>query len=215
MSTSPPNGQVIVYFQPVPGGMATMRWNPPTEWLERGHATLTCAECGSDLRPGAEDRSRFNIPDPRTPNRLRLFCGPCAGDGVDEMARLTGRRGEVTGTGRVAGQRLSAQERAAQRRIGGVIRSCGVLSEQGLAMWRESGCGEFKATADEIAVDLGVLGVPHMVVPTDLPPLVSDRSRRIRHGEEVRITTADLPTLVQWIPSLQKHIDKLSTLTAP
>ncbi|MGW4719482.1 hypothetical protein [Nocardia sp. NPDC004260] len=50
-----------------------------------------------------------------------------------------------------------------------------------------------------------------MVVPTDLPPLDSDGSKRTRHGEEVRVTTADLPALVQWIPSLQNHINELTT----
>ncbi|MGN2642455.1 hypothetical protein ACTD5D_41040 [Nocardia takedensis] len=114
---------------------------------------------------------------------------------------------------RGAGRRLSEQERAAQRRICGVIRSCGVLSEHGLAMWRENGSGEFKATADEIAADLAILGVPHTVEPTDLPPLASDRTKRIRHGQEIRVATADLSALAQWIPSMRKHIDKLAALT--
>lgn len=210
---TPAKRQAIAYYQPVAGGMAMMRWTPPAEWLDNGHAQLACADCGADLRRA--DRARFNIPDPRTPKRIRLYCGPCCKDGIDEMERLTGRRGTLTGTGRVAGQRLSEQERSAQRRIGGIIRSCGVLSEHGLAMWRETGCGEFEATADEIATDLGILGVPHTVVPTDLPPLAPDRNKRIRHGEEVRVATADLPTLVQWISSMQKHIDELATLTEP
>ncbi|MET9491133.1 hypothetical protein [Nocardia sp. NPDC006630] len=205
-----PHGQVIVYYQPTPGAMAMMRWTPPTDWLDNGHATLTCADCGTDLRPAGQ--SRFNIPDPRTPKRIRLFCGPCCNDGIDEIARLTSHLGTLTGTGRVAGQPLSEEERAAQPRIGGLIRSCGVLSEQGLAMWRENGCGEFKATADEIAADLGILGLPHTIVPTDLSALVSD-PRSIRYGEEVRVATADLPELVAWIPSMQKHFDKLATPT--
>jgi hypothetical protein len=205
------SGQVFVFFQPVPGGMAVKRTTPPPQWFEAGHEKLRCAACGADLRPEAADqRPAFNVPDPQIPDRMRLFCGRCCNDGIDEMERLTGRPGRVTGVGRVPGQRLSEPERAAQRRIGGVIRSCGVFSKKGLAMWRENGCGQFKATADEIAGDLAVLGVPHMVVPMTLPPLVSDRSRRIRHGQEIRVASADLPMLVTWIPSLQRYIDELA-----
>ncbi|MGV9638069.1 hypothetical protein ACWDO0_28165 [Nocardia rhamnosiphila] len=110
----------------------------------------------------------------------------------------------------MTGVRLSEQQRAAQRRVVGVIRSCGVLSEDGLAMWRENGCGEWKASATEIAADLTVLDVAHTVVATPMPPLKSDRSRRVRHGQEVRVATADLASLVRWMPSLQKHIDLLA-----
>ncbi|MFI6220006.1 hypothetical protein ACIBEH_05565 [Nocardia salmonicida] len=49
---------------------------------------------------------------------------------------------------------------------------------------------------------------------TTLPPLVSDRSRRVRDGEEVRVSPEDLPILVAWIPSLQKPIDQLAVLAA-
>lgn len=63
------------------------------DWLDPGHTTLTCMECGGDLRPGTNgDRARVNIPDPNTPKRLRLFCGPCCNDGADETERLTGSR---------------------------------------------------------------------------------------------------------------------------
>ena len=109
---------------------------------------------------------------------------------------------------------MSERERAAQRRIGAVIRSCGALSEDGLALWREDGCAEFKASADELADDMAILGVPHTIVPTTLPPLVSDRSRRVRYGEEVRVATRDLSVLVAWIPSLQRPIDQLTVLAA-
>ncbi|MEV0769500.1 hypothetical protein [Nocardia salmonicida] len=109
---------------------------------------------------------------------------------------------------------MSERERAAQRRIGAVIRSCGVMSEDGLALWREDGCAEFKASAGELADDMAILGVPHTVDATTLPPLVSDRSRRVRDGEEVRVSPEDLPILVAWIPSLQKPIDQLAVLAA-
>ncbi|MGY4101993.1 hypothetical protein ACW2Q0_20955 [Nocardia sp. R16R-3T] len=93
MSTapSPGGGRVFAYFEPVAGGMAVKKFTAPPDWLEPGRTTLTCAECGWDLRPGANgDRARFNIPAPAAPKRLRLYCGPCCNDGVDEMERLTG-----------------------------------------------------------------------------------------------------------------------------
>lgn len=77
-------------------------------------------------------------------------------------------------------------------------------------MWRERSAGEWKASAGEIAADLAVLGVPHSVVATAMPPLKSDSHRRIRQGEEVRIAVDALPFLVRWMPSLQKHIDTLA-----
>jgi hypothetical protein len=83
-----------------------------------------------------------------------------------------------------------------------------------LALWREDGCAEFKASAGELADDMAILGVPHTVDATTLPPLVSDRSRRVRDGEEVRVSPEDLPILVAWIPSLQKPIDQLAVLAA-
>ncbi|MEU6562645.1 hypothetical protein [Nocardia nova] len=211
MTTTPPSDvPKLVYLQPQVGGLAVVRCSLPAAWLEPGHHMLTCAACSADLRPGAVDeRSRFNIPDPRTPRRMRLYCGSCCNDGLDEIARLGGRQGVVTGTGRVPGRRLSPGERAAQRRIGAVIRSCAILSEDGLALWREHGSEEFEASTQEIADDLGALGVPHTVVPATRPPRSADRDRRDRVGEEVRISSQDLPGLVAWLPSLQKYIDKL------
>ncbi len=66
-----------------------------------------------------------------------------------------------------------------------------------------------------VSLPQSALGVPPHGDTHDLPPLASDRSKRIRHGEEVRVATADLQTLVQWIPSMQKRIDKLAVLTDP
>ncbi|MBC7299474.1 hypothetical protein [Nocardia salmonicida] len=93
MSTAPTpgNGQVFAYYQPVTDGMAVKKSTAPPEWLEPDNTTLACTECGWSLRPGANgDRARYNIPDPSTPQELRLFCGPCCNDGADEMDRLTG-----------------------------------------------------------------------------------------------------------------------------
>ncbi|WP_405763614.1 hypothetical protein [Streptomyces sp. NBC_00045] len=48
---------------------------------------LLCAECRFDLRtPGAERRLAYNIPT--QPDRRRLVCGDCCGNGLDELKRL-------------------------------------------------------------------------------------------------------------------------------
>lgn len=93
MSTAPPpgNGRLFAYYEPATDGMAVKTHTAPPQWLEPGHTALACAGCGWNLRPGANgDRARFNIPDPKTPEQLRLFCGPCCNNGIDEMERLTG-----------------------------------------------------------------------------------------------------------------------------
>ncbi|MCZ4602709.1 hypothetical protein O3S80_02765 [Streptomyces sp. Lzd4kr] len=59
---------------------------------------------------------------------------------------------------------LSEEERSVQRRSVATVRSCGVLNSDGLAMWREADCGEWKATAAEIGRDLDMLQVPYQVV---------------------------------------------------
>lgn len=59
-----------------------MRCTPPIEWLEAGHTKLMCAECGWDLRPQVTGRE-----SPQTPKRLRLYCGQCCNDGLDEIER--------------------------------------------------------------------------------------------------------------------------------
>lgn len=74
---------------------------------------------------------------------------------------------------------VTEEQRAAQRRIVGVVRASGVLGLFGLALWREANAGEWKASAEEIAEDLALLGVPHTVVAASRPP-TSREPRRIR-----------------------------------
>lgn len=102
-----------------------------------------------------------------------------------------------------------SQRRAAQQRIVGTVRASGVLGGGGLALWRETDCGAWKATAAEIGADLSVLEVPHQIVTAFRPPLAKSRTRQPRRGEEVRIATQDLAHLVRWMPSLQEHLDEL------
>ncbi|MFF3991486.1 hypothetical protein ACFY0B_43955 [Streptomyces sp. NPDC001797] len=83
-----------------------------------------------------------------------------------------------------------------------------VLCGGGLALWREEGCGEWKATAAAIAEDLALLDVPHDIVRAFRYPLAKSRDKRPRRGEEVRIDREDLTYLVRWMPSLQTHIDQ-------
>ncbi|MFF2404940.1 hypothetical protein [Streptomyces goshikiensis] len=104
---------------------------------------------------------------------------------------------------------LSNDERCAQRRIVATVRSCGVLNSDGLAMWREADCGEWKATAAEIGRDLDLLGVPHTIVTAYRFPLANSWNKKMRRGEEVRIAGKDLPHLVRWMPSLKKSIDSI------
>ncbi|MFE1190124.1 hypothetical protein [[Kitasatospora] papulosa] len=99
--------------------------------------------------------------------------------------------------------------RAAQRRIVATVRVSGVLNQDGLAMWRESGCGEWKATAAEIGQDLDVLEVPHVIVSACRFPLANAHSKALRRGEEVRIARKDLMHLVRWMPSLKKSVEQI------
>lgn len=104
---------------------------------------------------------------------------------------------------------LSEKERSAQRRLAATVRSCGVLNGDGLAMWCEAGCGQWKATAAEIGQDLELLEVPYTIVTAYRFPLASSYSKAMQRGEEVRIAAKDLTHLVGWIPSLKKSIDDL------
>lgn len=81
--------------------------------------------------------------------------------------------------------------RAVQRRIVATVRVSGVLNQDGLAMWRESGCGEWKATAAEIDQDLDVLEVPYEIATAYRFPLATAHSKALRRGKEVRIARKD------------------------
>jgi hypothetical protein len=99
--------------------------------------------------------------------------------------------------------------RAAQRRVISTVRVSGVLNGDGLALWRESGCGEWKATAAEIGRDLELLEVPYTIVTACCFPLANSRSTHLRRGEEVRIIRKDLAHLVCWIPMLKESLENI------
>lgn len=101
---------------------------------------------------------------------------------------------------------VAPEVRAAQRRIVSTITSSGVLNSDGLALWREANCGEWKATAAEIGQDLELLEVPYTTVTAFRFPLASSHSKAMRRGEEVRIARGDLTHLVRWVPSLKETI---------
>ncbi|WP_159050586.1 hypothetical protein [Streptomyces cellostaticus] len=86
------------------------------------------------------------------------------------------------------------------------ITSSGVLNRDGLALWREAGCGEWKATAAEIGQDLELLEVPYTIVTAFRFPLASSYNKPMRRGEEVRIARGDLTHLTRWMPSLKETI---------
>ncbi|MGX5185795.1 hypothetical protein ACWKT5_23960 [Streptomyces avermitilis] len=108
-------------------------------------------------------------------------------------------------------QLVTEAERAAQRRLVGVVRTSGVLTGGGLAMWREYNAGEWKASAAELSQDLDTLTVPHEIVIAFRPPRA--REVRRRKGQEVRVAFAELGKLVRWMPSLQQSIDELPSET--
>jgi len=99
--------------------------------------------------------------------------------------------------------------RAAQRRVISTVRVSGVLNSDGLALWREAGCGEWKATAVEIGRDLELLEVPHTIVTACRFPLANVRNTQLRRGEEVRIARKDLSHVVRWMPSLEESIGNI------
>ncbi|MFC9951761.1 hypothetical protein ACFVIN_14875 [Streptomyces prasinus] len=101
---------------------------------------------------------------------------------------------------------VAPEVRAAQRRIVSTINASGKLNRDGLAMWREADCGEWKATAADIGRDLDLLEVPHTIVTAFRFPLASSYSKAMRRGEEVRILRKDLTHLVRWMPSLEHSV---------
>lgn len=104
---------------------------------------------------------------------------------------------------------VAPEVRAAQRRMVATVRVSGVLCRDGLALWREVDCGNWKATAAEIGEDLDLLEVPHHIVPAVRFPLANARNTALRKGEEVRVVRDDLPHLVRWMPSLGTSIEQL------
>ncbi|MDH2393000.1 hypothetical protein QCN29_30335 [Streptomyces sp. HNM0663] len=82
---------------------------------------------------------------------------------------------------------VAPEVRAAQRRIVSTINASSKLNGDGLAMWREVNCGEWKATAADIGRDLVLLQVPHTIVTAFRFPLASSYSKAMREGEEVRV----------------------------
>ncbi|MEK8141640.1 hypothetical protein NKH18_00640 [Streptomyces sp. M10(2022)] len=101
---------------------------------------------------------------------------------------------------------VAPEARAAQRRIIGTINTSGRLNADGLALWREVACGEWKATAADLSSDLDMLQVPHTVVTAFRFPLASSYSKAMREGEEVRILRENLGHLLPWMPSLEQVI---------
>lgn len=55
-----------------------------------------CAEYDYDLRRRGEDLLPYYIPAPEKPNKLRLVCGQCCNDGMDEMGRLAALAGQLS-----------------------------------------------------------------------------------------------------------------------
>lgn len=93
-------GFTFAYFEPQKDGVAMREVSSfAAEWpswtLRQAAAMgLLCARCSFDLRtPGPGRRPAYNIQ--AEPERLRLMCGTCYGDGPAELERLAapGERG--------------------------------------------------------------------------------------------------------------------------
>jgi len=102
---------------------------------------------------------------------------------------------------------ITEEQRHAQRVWVGVIRAGGArLHEDGLRAWRGKNAGQWQASAQELTEHLDVLGVPYTVEAKR--GTWSKRTER-EWGFEVHIATADLPSLVAWVPMLNRLIDAL------
>ncbi|MFK4088784.1 hypothetical protein ACI2LF_32010 [Kribbella sp. NPDC020789] len=77
---------------------------------------------------------------------------------------------------------LHPEVRAAQRRIVATVGMSGVPNRDGLALWREAGCGAWQATAADIGQDLDLLEVPYTIVTAFRLPLANAYSRRRGQG---------------------------------
>jgi hypothetical protein len=102
---------------------------------------------------------------------------------------------------------LTSQERAAQRSLVGLIHagSAQLDSAVGLRIWRAPGSEEWQIGVDEISEYFETLGIPHHVA------LVRRTvRRRTVVGFEIRVDWDDLPTMLRWVPSLQRLIDAVA-----
>jgi hypothetical protein len=99
----------------------------------------------------------------------------------------------------------SPQQRHAQRVIGAIVRGgASFVYEDGRKVWRHPDAGEWQADAEEIGGHLATLPVPYAVA------IVKKRPRGCVApvtGIEVWVATADLSSLVHWVPALQRVID--------
>ncbi|MEN8655518.1 hypothetical protein ABCR94_34340 [Streptomyces sp. 21So2-11] len=82
-------------------GMAVMGVALAADWpawseKQARAARLLCAEYDYDLRRRGEDLLPYYIPAPEKPNKLRLVCGQCCNDGMDEMGRLAALAGRLS-----------------------------------------------------------------------------------------------------------------------
>ncbi|MEV0124345.1 hypothetical protein AB0I16_22920 [Streptomyces sp. NPDC050703] len=102
---------------------------------------------------------------------------------------------------------VTDDEQAAQRRVGGIVRTSSVLTGGGLAMWRDHPAVDRETSAAELSRDLDTLKVPHRIVVAFRPPRGREAGRR--KGQEVRVPFPELASLVRWVPLLQQLLDEL------
>lgn len=96
-----------------------------------------------------------------------------------------------------------AESAQAKKRIVGLIRAgSAVLTDDGIDIWRENGCEEWKPGAEEISHSLDQLGIPHSI-STEVPrPAYRSRQRTPPRGTLVRIAREDFPSLKAAVPEM-------------
>ncbi|MFE5214062.1 MULTISPECIES: hypothetical protein [unclassified Streptomyces] len=92
-------GWGIMFFEPMAEGMAVKGFALAADWpvwtqKQARAARLLCVECDYDLRQKGDEDRLPNIPLPQKPHKIRLVCGRCCNDGLDEMERLDALTGQ-------------------------------------------------------------------------------------------------------------------------
>ena len=102
---------------------------------------------------------------------------------------------------------LTDEERHAQRVLVGLVNAGGPaahMDSEGWHVHRDPRVDVISVPAEEITEHYETLGVPYSV---RIVMLKAPRTKSPRAVFDVFVDNADLPTLVRWVPSLQRLID--------
>lgn len=107
---------------------------------------------------------------------------------------------------------LTPEQREAQRKLIGLILRGGASwmnREDGLCIFRQELESNFNVGAHELTEHLDTLDIPYTVT-LNYPMTFGQRKVK---GYKISVAWDDLPTVTKWMPSLQKHIDKVDADT--